>query len=543
MANTYLGNKNLKAIGVPVEFTEEQVSEYIKCSEDVVYFIKNYVKIVNVDKGLMPFELWSFQEEMVNSFEDNRFAICKLPRQVGKTTTVAAYILWKILFTEQYSVAILANKMAQAREILGRIQLAYEWLPKWMQQGIIEWNKGNIRLENGSEVLASATSSSAIRGTSQNLIYMDEFAFVPNNLQEEFFASVFPTISSGTTSKVLITSTPNGMNMFYKLWHDSEEGRNNYARSEVHWSDVPGRDEKWKEETIKNTSEEQFRQEFECEFLGSSNTLISAAKLRQIPFIRPQYNKNNFDCYEQPQDRHLYLITVDTARGVGLDYSALVVFDVTDIPYRVVGKYRSKEIAPMFYPDVILSIAKTYNEAFVLIELNDLGEQVANILQQDLEYDNILSTSVRGRGGQQIGAGFSHKIQMGVKTTKTVKRVGCANLKQLVESDKLLINDYDLLQELSVFINKKASYEAEEGHHDDLVMCCVLFSWIVRQEYFLEITDNDVRERLYRENMKMIEDDVLPFGLINDGQMEEEDIHGSFGPLGYEYDIHDTHRF
>ena len=284
MPEIYLGNKNLKAAGVQVEFTQDSVMEYLKCARDPIYFIKKHLQIVSIDEGLVPFELWDFQETMVNTFEDNRFSICKLPRQVGKTTTVAAYILWKVLFTEQYSVAILANKMAQAREILGRIQLMYEHLPKWMQQGIVEWNKGNIRLENGSEILASATSSSAIRGTSQNLIYLDEFAFVPNNLQEEFFTSVFPTISSGKSSKVLITSTPNGMNMFYKLWVDSEENRNDYERVEIHWSNVPGRDEKWREETIRATSEEQFRQEFETEFLGSTNTLIHPTVLKRLVF-------------------------------------------------------------------------------------------------------------------------------------------------------------------------------------------------------------------------------------------------------------------
>ena len=479
---------------------------------------------------------------MVNKFEDNRFVICKLPRQVGKTTTVAAYILWRVLFTDQYSVAILANKLAQAREILGRIQTAYEWLPKWLQQGVKEWNKGNIELENGSEILASATSSSAIRGTSQNLIYLDEFAFVPNNLQEEFFASVFPTISSGTSTKVLITSTPNGMNMFYKIWVDSEEGNNSYVRHDVHWSDVPGRDEAWKKETIKNTSEEQFRQEFECEFLGSTATLIDGRKLAQIPFKTPIKSKNGFDIYEEPVRDRMYVITVDSARGLGLDYSALVVFDVTDIPYKIVGKYRSKEISPMFYPDVIVNAARKYNDAFVLVELNDLGETVANIIQQDLEYENILSTSVKGRGGQQVGGGFSHRIQLGVKTTKTVKRIGCSHLKDIVESDKVIINDYDLLQELSVFINKRNSYEAEEGHHDDLVMCAVLFSWLVRQEFFIELTDNDVRNRLYLENQRMIEDDVLPFGIVDDGHYAHEPEE-HVGPLGYKYSVEDVVDF
>jgi hypothetical protein len=541
-SQNYLGNKNLKRVGVPVEFTQEQVKEYIKCSRDPIHFIRQYVKIVNVDEGLVNFEMWPFQEEMVQKFGDNRFVICKLPRQVGKTTTVAAYILWQVLFNEQYSVAILANKLAQAREILGRIQTAYEHLPKWLQQGVKEWNKGNIELENGSEILASATSSSAIRGTSQNLIYLDEFAFVPNNLQEEFFASVFPTVSSGTSTKVLITSTPNGMNMFYKIWVDSEEGNNDYIRQDVHWSDVPGRDEKWKEETIKNTSEEQFRQEFECEFLGSTSTLINGRKLAQIPFKKPIQSVNGFDIYEKPKPDHLYVITVDTSRGVGLDYSAFVVFDVTDIPYKIVGKYRSKDISPMFYPDVIVNAARMYNDAFLLIELNDLGETVATIAQQDLEYENVLTTSVKGRGGQQVGGGFAHRVQLGVKTTKTVKRIGCSNLKDIVENDKVILNDYDLLQELSVFINKRNSYEAEEGHHDDLVMCAVLFSWLVRQEFFIELTDNDVRNRLYLENQKMIEDDVLPFGIIDDGQdtLQQED---SYGSLGYQYSVEDTVDF
>jgi hypothetical protein len=538
----YLGNKNLKKVGVPVEYTQEQVQEYIKCARDPIYFIRTYVKIVHVDYGLVNFDLWPFQEEMVQKFGDNRFVICKLPRQVGKTTTVAAYILWQVLFNEQYSVAILANKLAQAREILGRIQNAYEHLPKWLQQGVKEWNKGNIELENGSEILASATSSSAIRGTSQNLIYLDEFAFVPNNLQEEFFASVFPTISSGTTTKVLITSTPNGMNMFYKIWVDSEEGNNDYVRHGVHWSDVPGRDEKWKKETIKNTSEEQFRQEFECEFLGSTATLIDGRKLAQIPFIHPIKTRNGFDIYEKPKPDRLYVITVDSARGLGLDYSAFLVFDVTEMPYKVVGKYRSKEISPMFYPDVIVNAATMYNNAFVLVELNDLGETVASIIQQDLEYENILSTSVRGRGGQQVGGGFAHRIQLGVKTTKTVKRVGCSHLKDVVENNKIILNDYDLLQELSVFINKRNSYEAEEGHHDDLVMCAVLFSWLVRQDFFIELTDNDVRSRLYQENQKMIEDDVLPFGIVNDGH-DVYHADDTVGPLGYKYDVEDVVDF
>ncbi len=520
MPEIYLGNQNLKSAGVPVEFTQDQVMEYVKCSRDHVYFIKTYTKIVSIDDGLVPFSTWGFQDKMVRTFEDNRFSICKLPRQVGKTTTVAAYILWKVLFTEQYSVAILANKMTQAREILSRIQLMYEHLPLWMQQGVIEFNKGSLRLENGSEILASATSSSAIRGTSQNLIYLDEFAFVPNQMQEEFFTSVFPTISSGKSSKVIITSTPNGMNMFYKLWVDSEENRNDYERVEIHWSDVPGRNEKWREETIRATSEEQFRQEFECEFLGSTNTLIHPTILKRLVFKSPLYSKNNFDCYEEPLPGHNYIIVADVSRGVGMDYSAFIIFDITQYPYRAVGKYRSKDISPMYYPNVIYDTARKYNEAFVLVEINDIGEQVSTILHQDLEYENMLSTTYKA-GAQHISAGFAGRQQMGVRTTKTVKRVGCSTLKDLIENDKLIVEDYDYIFELSNFISKKESYEAEEGMHDDLVMCSVLFSWLIRQEYFKDITNEDIRQRLYEENQRMIEEDILPFGFVDDGHEEE----------------------
>jgi hypothetical protein len=264
MNDGYLGNQNLKKVGVELSFTEEQLTEIVKCTDDPVYFIRKYVKIVNVDLGLVPFNMWSFQEEMVRDFHTNRFSICKMPRQVGKTTTTVGYMLWSVLFQPDYTVGILANKGSLAREILGRIQKAYEYLPLWLQQGIIVWNKGNIELENGSKIYAYATSAAGVRGGTYNLIFLDEFAFVPHNMAQEFFTSTYPVISSGKTSKVIIVSTPNGLNLFYKMWTDAIEKRSLYKPIEIHWSIVPGRDAKWKEETIRNTSEEQFRQEFEC---------------------------------------------------------------------------------------------------------------------------------------------------------------------------------------------------------------------------------------------------------------------------------------
>jgi hypothetical protein len=522
MNENYLGNPNLKRSNVNVQYTKEQIEEYIKCAKDPVYFIQEYIQIVNVDKGLVPFKLYDFQNEMVNAFQSSRFVINKLPRQSGKSTTVTAYMLWLILFHDQQSIAILANKGSLARDLLGKIQLAYEHLPKWLQQGIVVWNKGNIELENGSKIIASATSSSAIRGGSYNLIFLDEFAFVSNNIAENFFASVYPTISSGETTKVIIVSTPNGLNHFYKLWSDAIDKKNQYKPIEVTWNQIPGRDEKWKSETISNTSEDQFRQEFECEFIGSMNTLISPSKLRAMRFKYPVRKVGNLTIYEEPQKDRVYVMTVDTARGVGLDYSAFLVFDVTKFPYKVVATFRDKNISPMLYPTTIHNVGMSYNEAFILVETNDIGQQVVDILHNDLTYENLMVTVHKGRAGQQVSGGFGgQKRTIGVKTTKQVKRIGCSNLKDLIENDKIIIEDFDLISELSGFVGRGSSYEAEEGMHDDLVMCTVLFSWIVRQDYFKEITDTDIREKLYNEKMKLIEDQMLPFGFIDDGSKED----------------------
>lgn len=494
----------------------------MKCAQDPVYFIKNYVQIVNVDKGLVPFEMWDFQEDIVDLVQTERYVICKMPRQVGKTTTVASILLHYVLFNENYSIAILANKLSQAREILSRIQMAFEHLPKWLQQGVVEWNKGFIELANGSKILASATSSSAIRGTSQNLIYLDEFAFVPNNMQEEFFMSVYPTISSGKSSKVVITSTPNGLNMFYKLWKDSEEGRNDYKRVDVHWSQVPGRDQAWKEEVIRNTSEEQFRQEYDCEFLGSSNTLISPTKLRMLTYSTPIKQTEHIKIYSEPAQGRLYTVVVDTSRGLSSDYSAFVVFDITEIPYKVVAVYRNNEISPLIYPSMVYQFAKHYNTAYCLVESNDIGKQVGDILYHELEYEQVFYTVSDQKSGQRISGGFTGTSQIGVKTSRSVKKIGCSNFKSMVENDKIFLEDEDLINELFRFSAKGDSYEAEEGN-DDLVMCCVLFSWLMEQPYVKELTDTDLRRNLYNDQESMLEEYLTPFGIMDDGQDMYED--------------------
>jgi len=524
-SDIYLGNPLLKKANTPIEFSQEQILEFVKCKNDPVYFAKNYIKIVTLDHGLQQFKPYIFQEKLIHNFHNNRFNICKMPRQTGKSTTVVSYLLHYAIFNDNVNIAILANKASTARDLLQRLQTAYENLPKWLQQGIIAWNRGSMELENGSKILAASTSASAVRGGSYNIIFLDEFAFVQNHLADDFFASVYPTISAGQSTKVIIVSTPHGMNHFYRLWHDAERNRNEYVPTEVHWTEVPGRDEKWKAQTIANTSEQQFKIEFECEFLGSVDTLIAPSKLKSLIYDSPVKRNKGLDVYENSNADKDYLITVDVARGVGSDYSAFVVFDITQFPHRIVAKYRNNEIKPMLFPNVIFDVAKAYNNAFILCEVNDVGDQVAAIIQYDLEYQNLLMCSMRGRAGQIVGQGFSgKKTQLGLKMSKTVKKVGCLNLKTMIEEDKLIFSDYEIISELTTFIQKHNSFEAEEGCNDDLAMCLVIYAWLVAQDYFKELTEQDVRKRLYEEQKNQIEQDMAPFGFVLTGMESKTEI-------------------
>ena len=527
----YYGNPNLKEVGREIEFTKEQVEEYIKCSQDPIYFIQKYIKVVSLDEGLVPFNLYDYQEDIVEKVHNNRFVIAKLPRQSGKSTTIISYLLHYILFNQSMSVAVLANKQSTAKDILSRLKLTYEYLPLWLQQGILEWNKGSIQLENGSKIIASSTSSSAIRGGSFNCIFLDEFAHVPNSIAEEFFSSVYPTITSGQSTKVFMVSTPNGLNMFYYYWKGAtkkqgEKGKNEYIPIEVHWSNVPKypggplRDETWKQEIIANTNEQQFQTEFECDFVGSQNTLIESSKLRTLNWCEPsERNADGLWVYEKPKEGRDYYITVDTSRGQGKDYSAFVVVDTTEMPYKIAAKYRNNTISPMLYPTVISTVGKNYNNANILIEINDIGGQVADILHQDLEYENIIMTTYKGRAGQVAGGGFGagrSQSQLGVRTTGPVKKLGCSVLKSLIEEDKMIVEDVDLVNELVSFVAKKNSFEADDGHTDDLVMCLVLFAWLTRQEYFKSSTNTDVRTGIYKEEIEKMEENMLPFGFVVD---------------------------
>jgi len=520
----YRDNPLLKKVGVEHQFTQEEIEEYIKCAKDPLYFISNYIKIVNVDEGLVPFSMWDFQRGMVKAMHENRFVIMKCPRQVGKTTTTVGYLLWCTLFQDDQNIAILANKGSLARDILAKYQLAYENLPTWLQQGVVTWNKGNVELENGSKIISASTSSSAIRGGSFNMVFLDEFAFVPNNIATEFFNSVYPVISSGKTTKIIIVSTPNGMNLFYKMWMDAIENRSTYKTVDVHWSEVPGRDEKWKEETIKNTSEQQFRQEFETEFLGSSNTLISGRKLQMLHFKDPIMRHMDMDIYEMPVKdsddgtviEHQYAITVDVAEGRNMDASTFSVFDISVTPYVQVAKYRNNLISPILYPTVIFNAARFYNNAHILVEINN-NPQIAEILHNDMEYENVVKVMTGNKKAQQICAGFGRGVQLGLKMSPLVKRVGCANLKTLIESDKLVINDFETISELTTFVAGRQSFEAEEGAYDDLVMTLVIFAWMTTQKYFRDMVSHDVRKQLQLQEFSQVDEELLPIGEVDNG--------------------------
>jgi hypothetical protein len=518
MAEHYLGNPLLKKANTAIEFTEEQVLEFARCQDDPIYFAKNYIQIVTLDYGLQPFKPYKFQETMIERFHNHRFNVCKLPRQSGKSTIVVSYLLHYAIFNDNVNIAILANKASTAKDLLDRLQTAYENLPKWLQQGVMTWNKASLELENGSKIIAASTSASAVRGGSYNIIFLDEFAFIPNHIADMFFSSVYPTISSGKNTKVIIVSTPHGMNHFYKIWHDAERSKNEYIPTEVHWSEVPGRDLKWKEQTIANTSEQQFRVEFECEFLGSVDTLINPSKLRTLVYETAKVSNAGLDVFEDPKKDNTYVITVDVARGVEKDYSAFTVINVSQFPHRLVAKYRNNQIKPILFPQVIKEVAVSYNNAYVLCEVNDVGDQVAAGLHYDLEYTNVLMSSMRGRAGQVLGQGFSgKKVQLGVKMSKSTKKVGCLNLKALIEDSKLIFSDYDIISELTTFIQKGGSFEAEDGCNDDLVMCLVMYAWLILQDYFKELTDQDIRKRLYDEQQNQVEQDMTPFGFITDG--------------------------
>ena len=531
--NGYNGNASLKRAGIDLSYTEKEVLELAKCVENPTYFIDNYCYIVTLDHGIQPFKLYDCQKEKVETIHNNRKVIIMEGRQQGKTTVAAAYILWYTLFQESKTVAILANKASTAREIMSRYQLMFEYLPPWMQQGVKTWNKGDVELENGSIVFTAATTAAGIRGKSVNLLYIDEAAIIPNTIADQFFTAVYPVISAGQTTKILITSTPLGYNHFWKFWNDAVNKVNDFIPMFIPYNRIPGRDEVWALEQRRQLGELKYNQEVLCKFLGSSLTLIDSSTIEYMSTCPTVYSKDGLDLYEYPikaerddeeklvRKPHSYVIVADTAKGVGGDYSAFVIIDITEVPYKLVGKYRDNKIAPMLYPTIIHKVARDFNDAYVLIETNS-SEQVAHILHNELEYGNLVFVNRSTKTGQVVSGGFGGgKTQLGVNTDKRVKRIGCFTFKSLLEEKKLLVFDADVISEISTFIQVRDSYQADDGYHDDLVMPLVLFSWLTTNPYFREMSDVNIREAMYQERIKQIEEEVVPFGFIMNGGEDE----------------------
>ena len=531
--NGFQGNMRLKRPGEKFIWTAEQQEEYFKCSQDPVYFVEKYIKVIHVDDGLVPLKLFDYQLEMLRSMAFNRNTIITTARQIGKSTVTCAFITWYVIFNSNKTVALLANKGDTAREIMNKVHIGYQNLPKWLQQGVEAANKGTLELENGSRVIATATSGSAIRGYSINLLFIDEAAFIEN--WEEFFTAVAPTISSGKTTKMILVSTPNGLNHYHKLWVNAKKGRTDYNPIEVIWNQVPGRDEAWYKKTLAdlNFDLDRFGQENECQFLGSSGTLISGRVLGELVHQEPIASHDGLLQYFKPIKQHQYTMVCDNSKGVGLDHQAFSVIDVTAMPYQQVCVYYNNATLPGDYAEVIHNTAKIYNNATVLVEINSpAGETITNLLLEEYEYDGLLFTESAGRAGKRIsmgGGGTKNGIDKGINTTHVVKAKGCTILKALVENQQLIIHDHNTIEELSTFSKKGKSYEAESGKYDDLSMTLVLFAWLTDNQFFKEMTDINTLQALRNTREEDVENNMIPFGLVVDGSEGFPDSDGNIG--------------
>lgn len=513
---SYNANPYLKRAFVNLQFSNWQVDEIIKCMNDPYYFFENYYYVKTPDGIEMLFNPYKYQRLMLDTMLHERFVICRMARQSGKSTIVIAYMLWNILFHQNRDLAILSKTEKDSIGLLTRIKFAYEKLPKWMQQGITRFDQTKIELENKSSITAAATTSAAARGSSYYCVFLDEFAFVPGNMAEEFYTSVYPTISAGKNTKIFIVSTPNGMNLFYRMFDDAERRKSTFVPITFDWTVVPGRDETWKIREIKNIGQEKFDQEYAVQFLGSVNTLIGSQAMHELKKlqIQPIDKRNGLDIFDYVVPGRKYIITVDTSEGVGKDYSAFSVIDVTEKPYVLVAKYRNNREPILTYPNIILSVARRYNDAYVLIEVNDLGSQIASTMFYQFSYDNLIctNTSTGSKYGQVAVLGNGKNKRLGLKMSQSTKRVGCANIKDIIESGQLIIRDFDYLVELSNFVKTKDSFAAKEGETDDLVMTLVMFGWLAKQDVFSSMTKTDIQ----RDWKNQKEEIHLPFPIRRD---------------------------
>jgi hypothetical protein len=515
----YNGQEFLRSAGESIDYDQAMQTEIKRCAASYEYFVEHYIKIDDNSGSLKVIKLYDYQKRLLKLIHNNKFTICKFPRQCGKTTSMATYIVWCLLFKKRFKVGVAADKDDTATEIMDRIKTAYENLPYWMQQGIKKWDQHKVQLENGSRVDAAATTKKTFRGKTYNLVLLDEFAFVDQNIADPFFTSIYPVISKSDPSipidkqtKMVIISTPNGMNHFHKLYVEAEEKQSSFNAIEIRWNDVPGRDEAFKKETLKNIGEDRWEQEYDGSFLGAPTSLIPAKKLKMLTWRTAREAYEDMQFWKAPQPGHTYFITVDICQGRGLDYHAMSVVDISQLPYEVVATYHNNLLDTMLYPSLILEMAKRYNDAFVLIELNNNGKQVADILAWELEYENMLATKTKGRSGQYLSVESS--ATMGLTMTKPVKSTGCSNLKSLIMNDKLVLNDYTFIQELTTFEIASGQYKAAVGAHDDMVMTLVSFAWATTEPYFADLLDTNIRELLFARKIQQMEEDLVPVGFF-----------------------------
>lgn len=496
------------------EYKTEELLELIKCFQDPIYFCNTYCKIVTLDKGLTSTHLFPYQETMIKAVATSNYVICKFPRQSGKTTATSMLCLWLALFNDDYNIGIVAQNEKTAIGILSRVKKAYDNLPEFLKMETINWSAKTVVFVNGSMISVSGTSAASARGGSYNFLYLDEFAFVPDHIQHEFYQSTIPTITAGNTGKILITSTPHGLNKFYKIWKDSENGNNKFRRVAIEWFEVPGRDEKWRREQENLLGKDGFLQEYNCDFLGSTHTLISAKKLQEMSWGEPLQEHDGLDIYKYPTAGHQYIIVADVSQGINLDYSAFIVFDVTKWPITIAAKYQNNKINSIKYAQLLVSIAKNYNNAYCLVEVNNIGIEIADIMFTDFEYTNLFSCHNKNKD-KKLELTLSDMIgesRLGVITSQLVKRLGCNSLKNMIESDRLIIEDHDIIEQLSVFVQFKKSYQAEAGKNDDLVVCLFLFAYLVDSDIYKQLSDKSFRKELLTAFNKTNDEQVGIFG-------------------------------
>ena len=466
---------------------------------------------------------------------DHMFLVGKNMIPTHNTVSTAAYVVWQSIFQPYSAIAILANKAKTAIGILNKVSVMYENLPKWIQIGVKEWNKSSIVLENGSRIEASATSSSAIRSMSISTLIIDECAFIDKGIWYDFFASVYPTVSSSKKAKIVLISTPNGMNHFYKFWNDAYNKKSDFEPYEIEWNTVPGRNEEFRDKVVAEFGQEYWNQEFACEFLGSAGTLISGTKLKSMVWIDDFEVKLNdkLRIYEQPikrdDDEHLrdgkYILIFDTGEGVGSDDSTVHVFNVDTKPYNQVAVYRDNNISIRDFPLIVDSIGKMYNDALVIGENNTIGAAVLDDLFYDYEYENIFFSIVSRKKNTSVDEVNDEKF--GIRMTTQSKKIGCSNLKRNIEDDYFQINDFHTIQEFTCFIKKGDTYKAEEGKHDDLITPLVIFSYFLRRREWVEMWLDQTKEGTREELLKQIESDLLPMGFVCDDGVNIESLDSS----------------